>query len=280
MNGRLILADIAKGTLAAKIPRWRSRLRGAWLREIGGSEVTTESDVRQTLATIRSDNRKSCWLTFSHPEIAHGLTNDGIPQINVDQLNPRHLFHQAAPIGELNAAPRPSFPTPDIGAPAAAAATLREIKDGGVVNGIGLAYKLTRGKLLIAPDWDDWRQSEYTQLDQYDKQGMFGAPVRVAKDDGAIFNLVWTYAVKALDQRKKALCTCNGSTRAGQVCVLDYIYANCVDQTSNRLFYALSAAENLVVFGVELTSRMHLERRPHPNRASTFALTKLFSTGG
>ncbi|KAL9178443.1 hypothetical protein ACHAXT_003773 [Thalassiosira profunda] len=142
----------------------------------------------------------------------------------------------------------------DIGAPAAAAATLREIKDGEVVNGIGLAYKLTRGKLLKAPDWDDWRKSEYTQLDQYDKQGMFGAPVRVAKDDGAIFNLVWTYAVKALDQRKKARCTCDGSTRAGQVRVLDYTYANCVDQTSNRLFYALSAAENLVVFGADVSN--------------------------
>ena len=55
-----------------------------------------------------------------------------------------------------------------------------------------------------------------------------------ATDKDAIFNLVWTYVVKELDKRKKARCTCDGSTRGGQVCVLDYTYANCVDQTSSH----------------------------------------------
>jgi hypothetical protein len=34
--------------------------------------------------------------------------------------------------------------------------------------------------------------------------------------------------------------------------VLDETYANCVDQTSSRLFYAITAAENLVVFGTDV----------------------------
>ena len=46
-------------------------------------------------------------------------------------------------------------------------------------------------------------ESEYTQLDQYDTQGMFGKPVPVT-DKGAIFNLVWSYVVKELDKREKA----------------------------------------------------------------------------
>ncbi len=33
-NGRLILAHMAPGTPAAKVPRWRTRLRGAWLIKI------------------------------------------------------------------------------------------------------------------------------------------------------------------------------------------------------------------------------------------------------
>ena len=33
-----------------------------------------------------------CYMTFLHPAIRHGLTNDGIPQINLDQLNPRLTF--------------------------------------------------------------------------------------------------------------------------------------------------------------------------------------------
>jgi hypothetical protein len=82
---------------------------------------------------------------------------------------------------------------------------------------------------------------------------MFGDPVAVDKDD-AIFHLVWTYAVKALDRRKKAWCVCNGSTRLGSVQVLDETYANCVDQTGSRLFYAIAAAENMLIFGSDISN--------------------------
>ena len=68
-------------------------------------------------------------------------------------------------------------------------------------------------------------------LDQYEAQGLFGAPVPATNTD-TIFNLVWTYVVKELDKHKKARCTCDGSTQGGQVRVLDFTYANCVDQTS------------------------------------------------
>ena len=95
--------------------------------------------------------------------------------------------------------------------------------------------RLTRGKLLKQDDWCDWQASEFLQLDQYNAKGMFGAPVAVNRDD-AVFYLVWTYAVKTLDGRKKARCVCDGSTRSGTVKILDETYANCVDQTSSRLF--------------------------------------------
>ncbi len=38
----------------------------------------------------------------------------------------------------------------------------------------------------------------------------------------------------------------------GQVWALDYTYANCVDQTSARIFYAVLAAENLLIFGADM----------------------------
>ena len=60
--------------------------------------------------------------------------------------------------------------------------------------------------------------------------------------------------VKELDKRKKARCTCDGSTRVGQVRILDHIYANYVDQTSSRIFYALTAAENIVVYGANFSN--------------------------
>jgi hypothetical protein len=82
---------------------------------------------------------------------------------------------------------------------------------------------------------------------------MFGKPVATT-DDAAVFHLVWTYVIKALDGRKKAKCVCDGSTRSGSVQVLDETYANCVDQTSSHLFYAIAAAENLLVFGADVSN--------------------------
>ena len=82
---------------------------------------------------------------------------------------------------------------------------------------------------------------------------MFGDPVRIKSMD-TVFRLVWTYNVKALDQRKKARCACDGLTRAGQVRVLDHTYAGCIDHTSSRLFYVQSAVENMLVYGTDVTN--------------------------
>jgi hypothetical protein len=127
------------------------------------------------------------------------------------------------------------------------------IESGDVLNYVTRVMRLTRGKLLQQDDWNDWQGSEYLQLDQYDAQGMFGAPVPMSKED-AVFHLVWTYTIKAVDGRKKARCVCDGSTRSGMVRILDETYANCVDQTSSRLFYAVSAAENLLIYGADVSN--------------------------
>ncbi len=82
---------------------------------------------------------------------------------------------------------------------------------------------------------------------------MFGTPVAATEDD-AIFYLVWTYAVKAVDGCKKAWCTCDGSTWSGMVRVLAETYANCIDPTCACLFYAVAAAENLLVSGVDVSN--------------------------
>ena len=80
------------------------------------------------------------------------------------------------------------------------------VDDGGVLNTVTRVMKLTHGKLIKQPNWDEWLASEYLQLDQYDAQGMFGTPVKV-DSDAAVFRTVWSYAIKALDGRSKARCT-------------------------------------------------------------------------
>ena len=113
--------------------------------------------------------------------------------------------------------------------------------------------KLTRKKLVTTPDWPEWLAKEHEQLDQYDSQGMFGEPVHIT-DPSLVFDFVWTYTVKELDGRKKSRATLDGSTRHGKTRILDHTYANCPDHTGERIFYATSAVEDLVIGGADASN--------------------------
>ncbi|KAL7555072.1 hypothetical protein ACHAWF_018706 [Thalassiosira exigua] len=175
-------------------------------------------------------------------QIRHGLSRSGLPvltreefsQLAVDQFNNRWELPEDSELVTRRA-------------------RYDVVDSGNVLNYVTCAMRLTRGRLQRQDDWEDWQNSEYLQLDQYDKQGMFGDPVAVESKE-AVFHLVWSYAVKAADGRKKARMTCDGSPRSGQVRVLDHTYANCVDQTSSRMFYAISSAENLLIYGSDVSN--------------------------
>ena len=57
-NGRLLLASIDASTPAARIARWRTHLRGAWLVSINGTPVES----------VHANSPHQCILVFSHPE--------------------------------------------------------------------------------------------------------------------------------------------------------------------------------------------------------------------
>jgi hypothetical protein len=222
---------MAPSTPGARVPWWRTRLHGAWLLSINGTPVHTIADAHQVFQDLYLKNASSCTILFAHPKISHGLSNKGlpllrrdqIPQLNIDQLSNRWAPQFQPP------SIFPTTPTYDV------------VLDSEVRNVVTKVMKLTQGKLMKQDNWMDWIESEHVQLDQYDKQYMFGDPM-AAEDESANFHLVWTYVVKELDGRKKARCVCNGSSRLGQVRVLDHTYANCVDRTGSRIFYAISAA--------------------------------------
>jgi hypothetical protein len=85
------------------------------------------------------------------------------------------------------------------------------VDSGDVLNYVTCVMRLTHEKLLRQEDWSDWQASEFLQLNQYDSQAMFGLPVAV-ESIKAVFNLVWSYGIKAIVGCKKAWCTCNRST--------------------------------------------------------------------
>ncbi len=126
---------------------------------------------------------------------------------------------------------------------------------------------------LKTAEWGEWQQSEFTMLDQYKAQGLFGTPVKVESNE-AVFNLVWTYVVKELDKHKKARCTCDGSPRSGQVRVLDHTYANCVDQMGCQIFYAVLAVKNLLIYGADVSNGF--AKAPPPKQGFYIRLDKAF----
>ena len=264
-NGRLYLQDILPSSPAAKIRAWRSRLRGAWLIKVDDAEVTTTDQLSSIMKRLADSKAPICRLLLAHSEIKHGQVETGIPQINADQLNHRYSFDR------IDVMTQEEFDSWFARLPRC---MYDLVNEGGVMNMVTVANKLTRRILLQQEDWPEWNESEFLQLDQYAKQHMFGEPCKVTKTS-AVFNLIWTYVIKELDGRKKARCTCDGSTRGGQVRVLDHTFANSIDQTGSRIFYGVAAAENLLIFGADVSNAFG--EAPAPKQGFYIRPDKAFS---
>jgi hypothetical protein len=142
-------------------------VKGAWLIKIGDINVSTIKDAKLAFQTIHDSGSTSTTLLFAHPEVQPNLAYDGLPimlsapfsQATHDQLNNHWEFTTVA--DHLRSC-RPTHST---------------AVSGGTHNVITKVMKLTRGKLLKGPDWDEWQSSKYLQLNQYHMQGMFGTPL-------------------------------------------------------------------------------------------------------
>jgi hypothetical protein len=241
-DGRLFLGRISPSTPAAKIPRWQSRIKGAWLIKIRPNVVTSITEAQDAFQRLSTSDASWVTLLFSHPEVHPDISHNGLPIMSSapfhqhvhDQINNQWDFTSVAEHLRW-------------------VAPYTLVDNGGILNCTTKVMKLTQRILLQQDDWDDWQESEYLQLNQYHAQNMFGFPVAPSKDD-AVFHLVWTYNIKAVDGRKKARCICNGSTWSGKVLVLTETYANCVNQTSAWLFYAVASVENLLIFGANVSN--------------------------
>jgi hypothetical protein len=227
--------------------------------------VTMIQEAQDAFATLSLAGTTRVILLFSHPIVRQDISHDGLPIVSSapftqavhDQLNNRWDFTTVAEHV------RSGHP-------------YQLIHDGDVLNCVTKAMKLTCGKLIQQTDWSDWQESNL-QLNQYNSQGMFGDPVETNEGD-AIFHLVWTYNIKAVDGRKKACCVCDGSTCSGKVLVLAETYANCVKQTSSCLFYALPP-QKTYSFLVP-TSPTRLQKPHHLNSHSLSNPTGPFTNGG
>ena len=162
----------------------------------------------------------TCNISFTFDDIHNTLSAQGLPQLYFDQLRDIRKIQQSL---------HTDFSVPQ-------------------------ASRLTRKGLQTQPDWLEWLAAEFHQLDQYAQQDMFGDPCPPPLD-ASIFHWVWIYKIKEEEQnRKKARAVCDGSTRGGQAQVHGPTYAPTPDMTDMRLFFALAALENKLVFGADVSN--------------------------
>jgi hypothetical protein len=179
IDGWLFLGGIAPSTPGAKIPCWRTWIKGVWLIKVSKDTVSTIDDAQKAFQRLLDSGTPLAVLLFSHPKIRPDMMHDGLPIISStpfhqhihNQMNRRWDFESVAEY--LRKAPPYTL-----------------VNDGNVLNCVTKVMKLTQGKLIQQEDWNDWLQLEYLQLDQYHAQGMFGLPVATAEGN-AIFHLVW-----------------------------------------------------------------------------------------
>jgi hypothetical protein len=68
---------------------------------------------------------------------------------------------------------------------------------------------------------------------------------------------------------------CNGSQRGGKACILDYTHANCIDHTASRLFYGISAAKNMLIYGANVSNAF--SKAPPPKQGFYILPDKAFN---
>ncbi len=139
IDDHLILDTITKETSCAKIRNWCTCLKGAWLISVDDTPVCSVAAVNSALDKCHSYGAHWCIMLFLHPDVCHGLTNKGIPQVTLDQLNPRLLFK--------------SFELPKL--PMCRNNCIQQVWDGNILlHYVTKAQHLTQGCLIFQDDWD------------------------------------------------------------------------------------------------------------------------------
>ncbi len=174
------------------------------------------------------------------------MSGEGLPTLQFDQLNV--IAHH---LNAIRNEDDTSWDDPTQWPPVTDDMIIAAIR-----KGIALP-KLTRKRLLDTPAWPQFKGSEWTQLNKYHKQGMFGTPgPRPTGDNVVVLPWVWSYLYK-LDPVKlvdveKSRGTCNGGPRYGKVITIAETYAACVEQPAHRFTSALIAALHYIGLGVDI----------------------------
>ena len=123
----------------------------------------------------------------------------------------------------------------------------------------------TRKRLKRLETWQEWKDGETKQLDQFFRQKMFGDAIDplTLTEVPVVLRPHWQYSVKRSGVRRSRMC-CDGSKRAApQLHAVASTWSSCVELPVQRIFLGIAADLNLTIYGGDATDAY--AHSPAPN---------------
>jgi hypothetical protein len=99
-------------------------------------------------------------------------------------------------------------------------------------------------------DFHLWQEAEFKQLDTHDNDGMFGKPCP-RPPNVIVLRSIWSYMMKWDGTRKARNCGDGRPLRDEHYRRLEAVYTACVSQVGVKIFFALSALLNYVIYDLD-----------------------------
>ena len=260
-----LLINCVKGTAASKLKNWRSTIKNAYILEVNGLGVQSVEEVEEIFKSLPQETKEisikfgSIVRQAMHPD-------HGIPMLYHDQLNSiatrlrelRYPHLNGPSVLPTSVQQQPSVLKLDTATKIIKAMFVDglspscAVSQGILPKGKKRKSRLTRRVLQKQDDWNDWHQSEFKQLDQYEQQNTFGPPNPLPPDANCL-SLLWTYILKD-DGTKKARCVCNGRPSDPNTVTWGHTYAKALDHVGHRIFWSAIAHKNFIVRGSDASN--------------------------
>jgi hypothetical protein len=136
---------MAPNTPGAKIPRWRTRIKGAWLIKIGNNLVYTINDAQWAFHTLSTNGATTVMLLCLRSKIQPAISHDGLPIVSSIPFH-QHIHDQKDHQWDFTIVAEHLRKAPPYS----------NVINGDVQSCVTKMMKLTRRKLLRQDDWSNW----------------------------------------------------------------------------------------------------------------------------
>jgi hypothetical protein len=110
--------------------------------------------------------------------------------------------------------------------------------------------QFTRKQLMARPDFAEWQQAEFKQLDTHASDNMFGKPCP-RPPYAIVLRSIWSYCLKWNGDKKARHCCDGRPLRDDRYRRLEAIYTACISQVGMKIFFAICALENYVIIDLD-----------------------------